>query len=166
VYVTTNTGDVYEKYWRVDHWDDWGHLGRPTTARLLGPITAVCWSGSRYGIYAIGDDGNVWQKWWATSWSGWDSIGAPKDVQLISLSSACLSDRVYVIAGIGSDKNLWVRRYQRGWYDWEKIGAPASGLDGPIAVGYDSGAYTYYARGADGVLYGYYSGGWHVINGR
>lgn len=164
VYVTTDTGDLFEKYWKLDHWEDWGTLGQPSTARLLGPVTAVCWSGSRYGVYALGDDGNVWQKWWATSWSGWDSIGAPEGVSLVSLASVCMDDRIYVVAAVGSDKNLWVRRYKHGWYDWEKIGAPASGLAGAVTAGYDGNAYTYYALGEDGVLYMFKKGAWAEVN--
>jgi hypothetical protein len=132
-------------------------------------VTAVSWSGSRYGVYALGQDGNVWQKWWATSWSDWESIGKPPgEMKIESLSSVCISDRYYVIAAICNDNNLWVRRYTHGWNDWEKIGNPGIGLDGPLAVGmYSYAEFVYYARGSNGALYYYQPSykGWRLVDG-
>ena len=107
IFVTTQSGNIYAKTFD-NGYSDWVNFGAPSSATLTGPITAVSWSGSRYGVYALGSDGAVWQKWWApTGWSGWEATGSPPaPVTVKSLSSIFQSDRTYVVAAVGSDGNL------------------------------------------------------------
>jgi len=168
LYAIDTNGEVREKVFKPGGWKDWGSIGKPGNVTLAGPITAVCWSTGRYGIYALDVQGAVWQKWWATSWSGWDKIPGPKDAKLKSISSGAYEDRQYVIAGISEDGDLWMKRYEHGWYEWEKVGRPgATKLDGAVGVwANDTSLFIIVVRGTDELLSYYESGarGWHAVD--
>jgi hypothetical protein len=171
IFVTTKSGNIYVKYFN-NGYSNWQNFGSPSGVSLAGPITAVSWSSSRYGVYALGSDGAVWQKWWAPGgYSGWEATGAPAaPVTIKSLSSVYQRDRVYVIAAIGSDGNLWVHRYKHGWYDWQTYKQPkTTALNGVVAAGGDFGVieYDYLALGTDGAMYMYsdIDSQWRVADG-
>jgi hypothetical protein len=90
----------------------------------------------RLEIFAIGDDGGLWQKWQVTpnnGWSEWKTLGTPsRDISLNEQFTVGRNqDGRQEVFAVGSDGNVW-QIFQAapsgGWSDWKKLGHPRPGI--------------------------------------
>jgi hypothetical protein len=116
----------------------WSSKGRPasiTNANLRSYQVGRNADG-RQEIFALADDGALWQKWQTApnnGWSEWKTLGVPaKDISLIeNFTVGRNKDGRQEVFAIGSDKNIW-QIWQTfpngGWSNWEKLGQPHIGV--------------------------------------
>lgn len=105
-------GQLYHKYW----YESADNLCRTCPALLLPPPAGVStfisdpattwWEGNtRMDIYAEGNDGNLWQYWWANGQGGWASMGAyppgaiGSDTPAVAAPSSGVRTDLFVIRG-------------------------------------------------------------------
>ncbi|MBK5072018.1 hypothetical protein I2492_03165 [Budviciaceae bacterium CWB-B4] len=149
-------GKLNQKPFVIADWKEREEFEQPACG-LKGPLVAVSWAAGRYAIYALGNDNQIYEKCWLTSyWSNWAIYTQPTGVNLRHLSAVswCLSQ--YAIHGVGDNGNLYGKTfYITSWKDWENMGRPAScRLTGPLtSVCWTPLRYGIYALGDDGKVW-------------
>jgi hypothetical protein len=145
--------------------EGWLYEGRPLprvpiTAHLVGRN-----ADGRQEIFAIGDDGALWQKWQKTpngGWSNWSTLGGPVGARpLTGLAVGRNQDGRQEVFVIGSDDNawqIWQTAPNGGWSDWAKLGQPAAGIrpsDRITVTNNADGRQELFVMGGDNAL-------WHI----
>lgn len=92
-------------------------------------------SSDRIDVFARGDNGEVWHKWFnlATfSWSPWESLGG----QCVGAPSATWFHGSLSVFVRGTDDAMWQRTYtpSGGWGDWVRLGGTLTSAPA-VAVG-------------------------------
>ncbi len=153
-------------------WSSWTSPGG-LVASGTGP--AVCSSNSsRLDLFVQGTDGQLYEKYTTnggSSWTSWQSLGAPLGGKLTS-SPAATSPASGVINVFvrGSDGALWQRTTTNGgasWSAWASIGGQLASGTGP-AVCSQGSSLDVFVQGTDHILYytqwdGTTWSGWHSL---
>ena len=120
-----------------------------TILLFLGAGPAVAsWSSNRLDVIVRGQDGAVWHRWYAGSWSGWEALGGGTVSSPAAVSWGAGRLDVFLQ---GNDNGLWHMWYQGGWSRWESLGGVLS--SGPAAASRASGQIDVIVRGGDGAFY-------------
>jgi hypothetical protein len=128
----------------------WGSLG----GRLASSAAAASWGTHETQIFAIRDDGQVWDRYWdGESWHDWKPHGGT----FAAGPAACArdADRIDVFA-VGTDGVLMHRRWDGGeqrWRPWRPVeGAPRGGTG--VGCSWAAGRLDVFLRGpADELWY-------------
>jgi hypothetical protein len=168
--VNAEETTLLQKAWLTNKWDAWTAIGKPHVG-LAGPLAAVCWTDWRYGIYALGKDGSIWERaWLTTSWTDWHQLDKPSGVEFTGLSAVTWALSRYGIYTVAKNGKLYQKWWSpTGWSGWEDRGAPGNvQLTGPVtAVSWTGYRYGIYALGSDGKIhqkwYGSSWSGWDDI---
>nr|AGC72812.1 hypothetical protein [uncultured bacterium A1Q1_fos_485] len=97
-------------------WWDWESLGGFCT----DGVGVSSWSSERLDCFVVGNDRQLWHKWFAGGWSGWEGLGG----NLYSAPAAVSwgPDRIDVFA-LGGDHAMWHRWWDgAAWHGWESLG--------------------------------------------
>jgi GH43 family beta-xylosidase len=78
LFVRTANNAIATKSWNGSSWSAWQDLGQGAAGLVSAP-SAASWNAGRMHIYALGRDGNIWERYWtsAAGWANWQSIGKP-----------------------------------------------------------------------------------------
>ena len=89
---------------------------------LASPPAATAWGPHQLQVFAIFDDGLLWNRYWdGTSWHGWESLGG--ELTGTPAASSWGADRIDVWAP-GRDGSTWHRWWDgTRWVDWERLPA-------------------------------------------
>ncbi len=73
-------------YWDGSSWHQWDRLGAPRGVRLVGQPAAAARDAGRIDVFAVGDDGSLWHRWWdGARWVTWRTVdGAPAGTRSIA----------------------------------------------------------------------------------
>jgi hypothetical protein len=148
----------------LDRW-----LSEGTPSPHVGALAHVVGTNAdgRQELFAVGEDGALWQKWQTApngGWSEWLGRGRPAgDVRLSTdqFTVGRNADGRQELFGVGSDGEIW-QTWQTapngGWSHWQKLGKPPVGVrrTDRLSVGFnEDGRQELFAMGADDSL-------WHV----
>ena len=143
-------------------------LGQGTPSAHVGAMVHVVGTNAdgRQELFALGEDGALWQKWQTApngGWSDWLGRGRPA-------SDVLLRDRLIVgknrdgrqeVFGVGSDGEVW-QTWQTvpngGWSDWKRLGKPPVGLTATDRISVamnEDGRQELFVIGSDAAL-------WHI----
>jgi hypothetical protein len=89
--------------------------------QLASPPTVVTWAEGEMEVFAIFDDGELWNRYWdRTYWHDWESLGGELDPGSTPASSSWGRDRLDVF-GRGIDGQTWHRWWDGSrWVPWEQ----------------------------------------------
>jgi hypothetical protein len=90
----------------------------------------------RQEIFAVVDDGTLWQRWQIApnnGWSDWKTLGAPAGDALLTEQFTLGKNQdgrqeVFVVATDGDVWQIWQTAPNGGWSGWERRGAPPPGI--------------------------------------
>ena len=101
---------------------DWDTLG----GALVGGAAVASWGTFESEIFAIQDDGQVWDRYWdGTAWHDWEPLGG--EFTGTPAASARDADRIDVFA-IGRDGPLRQRWWDGAhWVPWRVVGGAPEG---------------------------------------
>ncbi len=130
--------------WQVtpnDGWSEWKTLGTPARdTSLTDQFTVGRNKDGRQEVFAVGNEGSVWQVWQTApngGWSDWEELGEP----LVGIRR---SDRITVGSNedgrqelfvIGRDDalfHIWQVAPNAGWSDWKSLGRPRDQFGFPV----------------------------------
>ena len=151
VFVVDSNGDVRGCWWSPDYgWSavdqDWSNLGNPGQAFPPGAEVAVV---ARYettlDLFAVGADGNVYNKWWAETadWSKWNSIGpvypadsVPANAKVAAVARNPEHLDLFVVGSDGRIYHAWWTQDNSwsGLNGWGSIGGAFSSGDEKTAL--------------------------------
>jgi hypothetical protein len=149
----------------------WSDHGKPHRARILSHVVGRNADG-RQEIFAVGDDGGLWQRAQTApnvGWSDWQGRPGPPARRLVP-DQLCVGrnqderQEILAVADLGEVWQTWQTSPSNGWSDWKELGRPASGLrptsnssvvDRPSIARNQDGRQELFAMGADDAL-------WHV----
>jgi RHS repeat-associated protein len=118
------------------------------------PSTFINSGNDEQYVFAVGSDGNVWERSDLKSWSEWKNVGND-GVTLTGSPSASINvstGEIFVWAN-GSDGNMYYRSYLNGWSSWQNMGNDGVTLTGSPST-FSTGSQLYaYAIGSNGDLY-------------
>lgn len=146
--------------------DVWRSKGSPSPDVHLKSHVVGRNADGRQEIFAMADNGALWQKWQVTpnnGWSEWKTLGAPSGDTALSgqFTVGINQDGRQEIFGVGTDGNVW-QIWQMvpngGWSNWAKLGKPPAAIRGAdrITVGRNNdGRQELFVMGADNAL-------WHI----
>src|SRR5690349_13015925 len=101
-------------------------------------LCAVSWALERYGIYAVGADGDLYEKYWVPEkdWRGWNPLGHPEVKLAGSIAATKYVEGAYAVYALGSNTNVYERVNKFAeWKDWTNLGRPhQSSLNSLCAV--------------------------------
>jgi hypothetical protein len=146
--------------------EHWLNKGKPSSAVSILSHVVGRNSDGRQELFALAEDGALWQKWQLTpnnGWSEWKSMGTPGSG--ITLSNQFTVGRnqdgrqeVFVLGSDGNLWQIWQTAPNGGWSDWGKLGQPPVGIrhSDRITVGEnEDGRQELFAVGGDDAL-------WHI----
>ena len=127
--------------WQVapnNGWSEWKTLGTPAKdTSLTDQFTVGRNQDGRQEVFAVGDDGNLWQIWQTApngGWSDWGKLGQPpigiRRSDRITVESN--EDRRQELFIMGRDDalwHIWQVAPNAGWSDWESLGKPRDLFD-------------------------------------
>ena len=151
---------LWQKRW-TGKWDkQWESSGHPTNVKLTA-IAAVWLEPGSYGVYALGNDGNLYEKWLAPKEHDWTNCQRPAGVkELTALSALHVRNGTYGIYAIANDGCLYELYWKGEWTQWTSLGKPGqTQLVAVAANQYDQGPwpeeafYSVLAVGKDGTIY-------------
>jgi Repeat of unknown function (DUF346) len=120
-----------------------------------GPA-ASSWAPGRLDVFVRGTDNQLWHKWYAAGWSGFEALGGTTVDSPAAVSSG--NGRIDVFVR-GTDNQLWHRWYANGWSSWEPLGGMLS--SGPAVTTWGPGRLDVFVRGTDNQLWHrWYANGW------
>jgi hypothetical protein len=122
------------------------------------PATST-WGPGRLDVFVRGSDDQLWHKWYAGGWAGWEPLGAPPGGLTSDPGAVAWSAGRIDVFAAGAGGQLWHRWYQAGWSGWEPLGGV---LVGPPAVAsWAPGRLDVFGRGTDDQLWHkWYQAGW------
>jgi hypothetical protein len=144
--------------------DGWLNKERPLSTVLLQSHLVGRNADGRQEVFALGDDGALWQKWQVApnnGWSDWKTLGTPaSDIPFTNqFTAGSNQDGRQEIFALGSDGNIW-QIWQTvpngGWSNWEKLGRPPAGIRNAdrITVGHnEDGRQELFVISQDGALW-------------
>ena len=121
-----------------------------TADGLTSDPSAVSWGSGRIDVFARGADNALWHRWYAGSWSAWESLGGA--LSSGPDASSWGSGRLDVFAR-AKDNSLQHMSYEGKWSGWESLGGGLT--SDPSAVSWASGRIDVFVRGGDNAL-------WHI----
>jgi hypothetical protein len=133
-------------------WSGWESLGGFCT----DGAGASSWGSSRLDSFTVGNDRQLWHKWFSGGWSGWEALGGNiySDPAAVSWGS----NRIDVFA-IGGDRAMWHRWWDGSWKGWESLGGFCT--DGVGVSSWASGRLDCFVAGNDRHLYHkWFNGSW------
>lgn len=134
--------NVLWQKWQVvpnGRWSDWKNLGTPASDTALTERFIV---GSnrdgRQEVFAIGNDGNVWQIWQTApngDWSDWGKLGQPPvGIRPADRITAGRNEdgrqELFVMGGDNALWHIWQVAPNAGWSHWASLGKPRDSFDG------------------------------------
>jgi subtilisin family serine protease len=134
-------------------WRSWGSLGGFCT----DGVGVASWAPGRLDCFVVGNDRQLYHKWFSGGWSGWEALGGNLYSNPAAVSWA--SNRIDVFA-IGGDHAMWHRWWDgAAWRGWESLGGFCT--DGVGVSSWASGRLDCFVVGNDRRLYHkWFSGGW------
>lgn len=115
LYARWKDDALYQKFWVNNKWSDW-HLV-DNSLKLASSPTVVSANPQHRAVFAKGENGNVYHKYWDGQWHPWENLGG----QILGEVGA-----VYVKGGVidlyvcGTDhalyQNYWVNNKWSGWF--------------------------------------------------
>jgi hypothetical protein len=135
IFAITGDNSLWQK-WQVipnNGWSEWKTLGAPSRdISLSSRLTVGKNQDGRQEIFAIGDDGNVWQIWQTApngGWSGWGKLGRPpaeiRHSDRISVeSNKDMRQELFVIGADDALWHIWQVAPNGRWSDWNSLGRP------------------------------------------
>ncbi|HSX45843.1 MAG TPA: cohesin domain-containing protein [Candidatus Saccharimonadia bacterium] len=120
-----------------------------------GPAS-VSWASGRIDVFVRGSDNMLWHRYFAGSWSNWESLGG------VLASNPTVTSwgpgRLDVFAK-GNDGQMWHMWYENGWSRWEALGGALASA--PAATTWSPGRLDVFVRGTDNQLWHrWYTNGW------
>ena len=102
VFAIHDDGEVWNRYWDGQRWNEWESLGGSFT----GQPGASARDEGRIDVFAVGADGVLRHRWWdGIRWVDWEDVeGAPHDSSAISC--AWVGDRLDLLV-TAPDGRLW-----------------------------------------------------------
>jgi subtilisin family serine protease len=134
-------------------WKPWETMGGFCT----DGVGVSSWGSGRLDCFVIGNDRQLWHKWFSGGWSGWDPLGGNLYSNPAAVSWG--SNRIDVFA-IGGDHALWHRSWDgTSWSAWESLGGFCT--DGVGVSSWAPGRLDCFVVGNDRHLYHkWFDGGW------
>jgi hypothetical protein len=135
-FVVGQDGNLYDKFWNGQNWQ-WEDQGMPTNE--LGAEVKIVPSPSsvyqpdidRLTCFVIGEDGNLYDKFWNGQRWQWETLGAPQNASGASVSLTASPSAVYqaelqrlMCFVIGQDGNLYDTFWNGKTWEWEGQGTP------------------------------------------
>lgn len=140
----------------------WHDLGAPPGRRLVHSPVVVSRGPGMLDVFAVANDGAVWQKAYntSTSWQPWYSLGG----KATSAPAAASMDSGHVTVVVrGTSNKLHSRTWRRGqgWTGWSTL-APEAVTSAPALVSHSPGHLDLFVRGSarDCVHKSYVNGRW------
>jgi hypothetical protein len=89
---------------------------------LASPPTVTAWAPDRMEVFAVFDDGALWNRYWdGDEWHPWESLGGALAPGSTPAASSWGDDRLDVFA-VGADGETWHRWWDGSrWVDWERL---------------------------------------------
>jgi hypothetical protein len=142
---------IWHAWWEGSRWLGWESLG----PAIVSNPAAVSWAFGRIDLFGTGNDGRVYHKFFARSWSGWQSeTGAPPSGVAAGSGPAVASwaaNRLVLFAR-GSDNAIWHDWWNgSGWAFWENRNPTI--VSNPAAVSWATDRIDVFGVGTDGLLY-------------
>lgn len=144
--LATDEDDVYPleewSLWHLGWWDgawhSWQSLGKPANTKLRAQPECIAWGLDKpnqlHCFLKVEDSGQrLWHRWWADgSWSGWQDLGGPADLDRTFYSyhrPSCvawgLEKPNQLRCFVSFDGTLWHRGFWDGsWHPWQNLGGP------------------------------------------
>jgi hypothetical protein len=125
------SGDRLDVFWCDEDGGIWHRtlgsgLARPTESlggRSVGPPAVTCWSEDDMELFAVFDDGELWDRYWdGTGWHAWESLGTAGG-GFVGAAAATSDgpDRLDVLAP-ARDGRIWHRWWDGAqWVPWERL---------------------------------------------
>lgn len=144
-------------------WSGWDVLGSPPGGVAPRFLAVGRNADGRLELFVLGTSGDLWHIWQMSAgagWSGWDSLGAPPGVLLISFSVGENADGRLEAVAVGTDSAVWhisQTAPNSGWSAWASLGVPGAGVTPQVPV---------VGRNADGRLEAFLTANptalWHI----
>ena len=97
-------------------WWDWESLGGFCT----DGVGVSSWNSGRLDGFVVGNDRQLWHKWFAGGWSDWEGLGG--NIYSAPSTVSWGPDRIDTFA-IGGDHAMWHRWWDgAAWQGWESLG--------------------------------------------
>ncbi len=134
-------------------WRGWESLGGFCT----DGVGVSSWAPGRLDCFVVGNDRQLWHKWFSGGWSGWEALGG--NIYSNPAAVSWGSNRIDVFA-IGGDHAMWHRWWDgSSWKGWESLGGFCT--DGVGVSSWAPGRLDCFVVGNDRHLYHkWFSGGW------
>ena len=160
VFARDSHGALRQKYWSAGAgWSGWQDLG----GVILG-TPAVTHHDHRYDVFAVGQNGQLYQKVYTDSWSGWINLGG----DYITGVDAVYANGQYHVFVVTQSGTLFQKTWLpgSGWTGFQNLGGVVVGAP---AVTFHDGRYDVFAVGINGSMYqktydGHW-GEWHGLGG-
>ncbi len=145
--------------------DGWLGMGSPAPDVHVEAHVVGRNADGRQEVFALGDDGALWQAWQVApngGWSGWRRLGAPGNGTSLAqeFEAGRNQDGRQELFAVGTDGHVW-QIWQTapggGWSTWKDLGAPGPGIrPDRISVGNNGdGRQELFVMGKDAAV-------WHV----
>jgi len=127
--------------WQVapnNGWSEWKTLGTPAKdTSLTDQFTVGRNQDGRQEVFAVGDDGNLWQIWQTApngGWSDWGKLGQPpigirRSDRITVESNEDRRQELFIMGIDGALWHIWQVAPNAGWSDWESLGKPRDLFD-------------------------------------
>lgn len=128
----------------------WENLG----GELIGDPAAVSYGGSRFDVFSVAYDNQIWQKTYDNGWAKWKVLygGQYKP----GLAAASMGPGYINVFGRGLDDAVYYRSFGYGqWNTVERVGGRFK--SSPTAVSTGSTRVDFFAADSDGAVYHSYS---------
>jgi hypothetical protein len=118
-FVVDRDGDVWHRWFWVDHWSDWEKWGRPGSPGKA--VTAFRRATDRQEMFVVGKAGDLGHRWHdgGGPWSGWAAMETPFDLDDVAAATTS-ADRLQCV-GLDREGRLWLRSYDEGWAAWRQV---------------------------------------------
>jgi hypothetical protein len=169
--------------WTPPQTSAWTKIGGiPGTLRLNPSPAASSWSDKRFDVFATGENGKVYHKFFRGVWNAsgpgseqgdWESLGgSPASTRSMGSPSVVSWGPVRLDIFVnGIDGNVYHKYFAAGWgpnnigADWESLGGVPVGarvIGSPAAVSWGPDHLDIFVTGTDGIVYhkSYSAAGW------
>jgi len=114
-------------------WSTWGSLNKPPNTSYISSAAVGQNADGRLEVFTVGADGALWHIWQTApngTWSTWDSLGKPSNVDLSFPAVGKNADERIEVFTVGTDGalwHIWQTAADGPWYHtWFSSGKPSA----------------------------------------
>ncbi|WP_110515167.1 hypothetical protein [Herpetosiphon llansteffanensis] len=153
-FVRASDNHLWQRVWNGTSWTGWDDLGEFINGGSFKGLAAANYGTNNVVVYAIGNDGHAYRRFYEATWSAWQDDGMPSTSLLHQTSCHRQATNALSCAFSDTAGAVWIRTWDSGgWSSFSMLAELPSAATGVAIAHYLDTGTMVIANASNGKLY-------------